>query len=396
MVSRIKPPGIRDGDARGIFLKRRNIVKKRLFFCVTAIILLASCDGCNRSLPTMTDISQINVNVVRDAWLGQGNDGSCSGVVIHSPGGDRENSAPYLKQLDVMKKLHSAGLAKWVRLDATSAYVNAYFRQLKAEGYFVFGIISLEEFQNAPTWEIAFEKIYGMYPEADVWEIAGEVMNGDPTVNRYPISQEEYMVHLRQLYAYIQTAYPELMQSYPGSTTGCSRIVSAPTFGSGNPGEELQKYYKLGITNLPGIIIAINDYGDIAADTYENIVNAHAAEMGRHEVWVTETGQPTDKQIAWNNSEIPQLRKFASKVFWYSMSDNDIHSYGLIDNIGETGPYTMRPLLEALLKSTPASGSSAPSFNPNPFGDPIGIDPVVRPPRGERDLESRNQKEREK
>jgi hypothetical protein len=243
-----------------------------------------------------------------------------------------------------VERLQRAGRMAWIRLntDLNGDSVQ-YHRLSKSMGLKIFSIIHLKDLE-AVGWHEAFDRLYALHPDSDIWEIAGEISNPDPFVNPRTTTPEEYMPKLVELNAYVRDRYPHV------------RLTSAPTLGSSGGPAELQRFIELGLLEIPGIIVPVNVYTSETLDQYAAIFNRYRARMYGHPVWVTETGtRDPDLQMAWVEDMYPKIYRTLNPemVCWYVLwgGDNGPHAkdngFGMLDGI-ETGPYVERPLFKAL------------------------------------------------
>lgn len=284
--------------------------------------------GCQRP-PASASPSPINPAVTgTTAWA------PC--VVVQSPGG-----TPFNVQMEAARTLQRAGKMTWIRLNThLDSSGLEYHLEARRMGLKIFSIIHLEDLESAG-WETAFDRLHATYP-SDIWEIAGEISNADPNVNRFTVTPEYYMSQFKSLYDYVRTRYP-------GVT-----LTSAPTYGSGNNGSsELEQFFKLGLLDTD-TIVAINVYSDTALSSYATVIDKYAARLAGKRIWVTETGSSNpDNQIAWVRDFYPRLVNTVhpEMICWYALWGGDgaggDNGFGLLDQV-ESGHAIERPLFRAL------------------------------------------------
>jgi hypothetical protein len=257
-------------------------------------------------------------------------------LVVQSPGG-----TPFNVQMDAARTLQRAGKMTWIRLnthlDGTGLQ---YHLEARRMGLKIFSIVHLEDLERAG-WNTAFDTIYATYP-SDIWEIAGEISNGDPNVNPYTITPEYYMSQFKSLYAYVRSRYP-------GVT-----LTSAPTYGTGNSGSaELEQFFKLGLLDMD-VVVALNVYSNAALSNYAAVIDKYASRLAGKRIWVTETGSGNpDTHIAWVQQFYPRLVNtlHPEMICWYAMWTGDAaegdNGFGLLDQV-DSGQAVERSLFKAL------------------------------------------------
>ncbi len=197
-------------------------------------------------------------------------------------------------------------------------------------GLRIFSIVSLKDLEAAG-WEAAFDSLYARYP-SDIWEIAGEITNPDPSVNPVTVTPEHYMTKFRSLYDYVRTRYPGVV------------LTSAPTYGTGTAGaSELETFFKLGLLDLD-VVVALNVYSHPALSSYATVIDKYAARLAGKRIWVTETGSANpETHIAWVQEFYPRLLNtlHPEMICWYAMwggsgagGDN---GFGLLDQVEDRG-----------------------------------------------------------
>ena len=175
----------------------------------------------------------------------------------------------------------------WIRLNVSLDGVGLeYHRQARRMGLSIISIIHMSDLESAG-WEAAFDRIYATYP-GDIWEIASEISNPDPTVNPVPITATNYMSQFKTLYFYVKARYPGAV------------LTNAPPYGSGDTGApELEEFFTLGLLDL-NVVIALNVYSNYALSRYTAVMDKYADRLAGKRVWVTETGSANpNNQIAW-------------------------------------------------------------------------------------------------
>lgn len=296
---------------------------------VVAALFLTACDRIFSS-PTGPSNSITNSGFSNlPAWS------PC--VIVHTPGG---NGDPTLEnQMAVVEKLQRAGRMTWIRLGGDTL---DYFLRSKQMGLKVFGIISLEELE-AKGWENAFDMKYRTHP-ADIWEIAGEISNGDPNVNPQGVTTPEiFMPKFKRLYEHVK-------RNYPGAV-----LTSPPTFGSGSMGAvELERFIELGMLDMD-IIIAVNVYSEHALSRYAAVFAKYGPQLARKRIWVTETGAyGAELQVDWVENFYPKLVNtfHPEMICWYALWVGDQpggdNPFGLVTNIENGQPLIERPLFKRL------------------------------------------------
>ncbi len=293
---------------------------------ISGLSILLYC-GCQRSPASPSTVSGAVPNT--SAWT------PC--VVVQSPGG-----TPFSVQMDAARTLQRAGKMVWIRLnthlDASGLEYHAQARQM---GLRIFSIIHLDDLESAG-WESAFDRLYATYP-SDIWQVAGEISNADPSVNQVTVTPEYYMAKFKDLYDYVKSRYP-------GVT-----LTSAPTYGSGNSGSaDLERFFSLGLLDLD-VVVAINVYSNSALSSYATVIDQYAARLAGKRIWVTETGSSNpDNQIAWVQQFYPRLVNTVhpEMICWYAMWGGDgpggDNGFGLLDAV-QSGHPIERPLFRALV-----------------------------------------------
>src|SRR5262245_10554684 len=297
-------------------------------------LILALCIGLNggcQLAPTSASPSPLNSAVTRqsiNAWA------PC--LVVQSPGGRAFNI-----QMEAVRTLQRAGKMTWIRLNThLDSRGLEYHLEARRMGLKIFSIVHLEDLERAG-WVTAFDRLYATYP-SDLWEIAGEISNGDPNVNRVTVTPEYYMSHFKNLYGYVKT-------TYPGVT-----LTSAPTFGTGNGGSaELEQFFKLGLLEMDAVV-AINVYSNAALSSYATVMGKYAARLAGKRIWVTETGSSNpDNHIAWIQEFYPRLINtlHPEMICWYALWGGDgaggDNGFGLLDRV-ESGDPIERSLFTTL------------------------------------------------
>jgi len=257
-------------------------------------------------------------------------------LVVQSPGG-----TPFNVQMDAARTLQRAGKMTWIRLNThLDGRGLQYHIEARRMGLKIFSIVHLEDLERAG-WNTAFDTLYATYP-SDIWEIAGEISNGDPNVNRVTITPEYYMSRFKSLYDYVRTRYP-------GVT-----LTSAPTYGTGNSGSaELEQFFKLGLLDMD-VVVAINVYSNAALSNYASVIDRYAARLAGKRIWVTETGSSNpDTHVAWVQQFYPRLINTVhpEMICWYALWGGDgvegDNGFGLLDRV-ESGDAVERSLFTTL------------------------------------------------
>lgn len=234
----------------------------------------------------------------------------------------------------------------WIRMGASSpdGIGLDYFQRARAMGLKIFGIIGLHDLETYG-WENAFDSIYRTYP-ADIWEIAGEISNGDPYVNPLGTTTPEvFMPKFRRLYEHVKRNYPGVV------------LTSPPTFGSGSVGAvELERFIELGMLDMD-IIIAVNVYTEHALSRYAAVFSKYGSRLARKRIWVTETGgYGAEVQVDWVENFYPRLVNtfHPEMICWYALWVGDQpggdNPFGLITNVENGQPLMERPLFKKLLE----------------------------------------------
>lgn len=316
-------------------------MNKRLVFALAASALLSFTLACDR-LFTVTGPSPITNSgfSTLPAWS------PC--VVVHVPG--REGDPAMENQMAAVAKLQQAGRMTWIRLGSSNPkdYGNGlfegrdYFIRAKSMGLKVFGIIHLHDLETYG-WENAFDSIYRQYP-ADIWEIAGEISNGDPSVNPLGTTTPEiFMPKFRRLYEHVR-------RNYQGVA-----LTSPATFGSGSDGAaELERFIELGMLDMD-IIIAVNVYTEHALSRYASSFAKYGSQLAHKRIWVTETGiSDPDRQIEWVEYFYPKLvqtfnpEMICYYALWVGDNPGDHNPFGMITNVENGQQLVERPLFKAL------------------------------------------------
>lgn len=257
-------------------------------------------------------------------------------VVVQSPGG-----TPFNVQMEAVGTLQRAGKMTWIRLNThLDGRGLQYHLEARKMGLKIFSIVHLEDLESAG-WTTAFDRLYATYP-SDIWEIAGEISNGDPNVNRVTITPEYYMSRFRSLYDYVRTRYP------------AATLTSAPTYGTGNSGStELEQFFKLGLLDMD-VVVALNVYSNAALSNYATVIDKYAARLAGKRIWVTETGSANpDNHVAWVQEFYPRLVNtlHPEMICWYALWGGDgaegDNGFGLLDRV-ESGQLVERSLFTAL------------------------------------------------
>jgi hypothetical protein len=286
------------------------------------------CAGCQKFLTTVSPTSYPPTNDT-NAWA------PC--VVVQSPGG-----APFNIQMEAAGKLQRAGKMTWIRLNT---HLNGsgleYHVAAHRMGLRVLSIIHLNDLESAG-WEAAFDRLYATYP-SDMWEIANEISNPDPSVNPITVTPAYYVSKFKGLYNYIKSRYPSVV------------LTSAPTYGTGGAGsEELEEFFRLGLLEMD-IVVAINVYSDHALSRYATVIDKYANRLAGKRLWVTETGSANpDNHLAWVQDFYPRLVNTVhpEMICWYAMWGGDGaeggNGFGLLDQV-ELSRGIERPLFRALV-----------------------------------------------
>ncbi len=259
-------------------------------------------------------------------------------VIVQTPGGNALDV-----QMDAAKKLHDAGRMQWIRFGHTDVNGSTmpYYDRARSLGLNIFSIVSLDQLE-ANGWEQTFDRLYATYP-SDIWEIAGEVTNGDIYVNPQGATTiEAFMPKFRRLYEYVKKNHPEAVLTTP------------PTFGSvGGPGD-LEKFIKLGILDMD-VILTVNIYTENALQEYGVVFDRYRSQLANKRIWVTETGASSpEEQINWVRNFYPRIINTVhpEMTCWYVMWGGDgtaqgDNGFGLLNNV-QNGPVVERDLFKAL------------------------------------------------
>jgi hypothetical protein len=298
----------------------------RLVLILGASALLYA--GCRRQPAAPAPVGGAPAALAVNAWA------PC--LVVQSPGG-----VPFSVQMSAARKLQQSGKLTWIRLnthlDGTGL---EYHLEARRMGLRIFSIVSLKDLEAAG-WEAAFDRLYARYP-SDLWEIAGEITNPDPSVNPVTVTPDYYMTKFRSLHDYVRSRYPGVV------------LTSAPTYGTGNAGaSELETFFKLGLLDMD-VVVTLNVYSHPALSSYATIIDKYAARLAGKRIWVTETGSANpDTHIAWVQEFYPRLLNtlHPEMICWYALwggagvgGDN---GFGLLDQV-ESGQAVERPLFRAL------------------------------------------------
>lgn len=298
----------------------------RLLAALPVLFLYAGCERLTTpTVPTEDVAAPGDMN----AWA------PC--VVVHNAGG-----LPFATQMNAVGKLQRAGRMAWIRLDTrVDGSGLDYHLAARRLGLKTFSIITLNDLERG-SWETTFDRLYATYP-SDVWEIAGEISNGDPNVNPFTVTPAYYMTKFAGLYNYVRSRYP-------GVT-----LASAPTYGTGTAGaSELEEFFKLGLLDMD-VIVSLNVYSNPALSSYATVLDRYAARLAGKRVWITETGSTNPgNHIAWVREFYPRLINVVhpEMICWYAMWGGDGASvdngFGLLDGV-ESGDTVERPLFRALV-----------------------------------------------
>lgn len=296
---------------------------------ITAFLALffVSCNNWFKNPNSPSDIAHANLG----SWY------PCVGV--QTPDGVAD------VQMEAVKKLHDAGRMKWIRFGYSDANggTMSYYARARSLGLNIFSIISLEQLE-ANGWERSFDLLYTTYP-SDVWEIAGEVTNGDISVNAQGATTvEAFMPKFKRLYEHVK-------RTHPGAV-----LASPPTFGSVGGPHELEKFIQLGLLDMD-IIITINIYTENALRQYGVVFDRYRAQLANKRIWVTETGSSSpEEHINWVSNFYPRIVNtiHPEMICWYIMWGGDEalaqghNGFGLLNNV-EHGPVIERDLFRALI-----------------------------------------------
>jgi hypothetical protein len=249
---------------------------------------------------------------------------------------------PFTVQMDAVRKLQQAGKMSWIRLNTfLDGRGLEYHLEARRMGLNIFSIVHMNDLESVG-WEAAFDRLYATYP-SDMWEIASEISNPDPSVNPFTVTPEYYMSKLKNLYAYVRSRYPTVV------------LTSAPPYGSGGTGApELEEFIKLGLLDMD-IVVAVNVYSNHALSRFATVFDRYADRLAGKRIWVTETGSSNpDNHIAWVQEFYPRLVNTVhpEMICWYAMWGGDgpetDNGFGLLDQV--LGPRAVeRPLFKALV-----------------------------------------------
>lgn len=263
----------------------------------------------------------------------------CSCVVVQSPGG-----APFEVQMEAVRQLQEAGQMTWIRLNSyLDGSPKQYFSRADSMGLNIFAIIHRHELESMSSWEEVFDTLVNMYPEADVWEIAGEISNLDPFVNPSGVTTpEEFMIKFKRLHRHIKLMHPFVV------------ITTPPTFGSVGGPQELERLFELGMLEMAdqNTIVAINIYTRDALSQYATVFDRWVNELLGKRVWITETG--TSDGINWVQNVYPRMKGAFNPemICWYVLWGGDNgrdQSYSLITDVEGGLPFTPLSLFKALV-----------------------------------------------
>src|SRR5262245_37901804 len=289
---------------------------------------LSLCAGCQRSPTATSPITAAPNTYATYAWA------PC--IVMQSPGG-----AAFRIQMDAAQRLQRAGKLSWVRLNTSlNGQGIEYHLEARRTGLAILSIVHLSDLESAG-WEAAFDRLYATYP-SDMWQIASEITNGDPSINPVPVTPDYYMAKFKTLYTYVKGRYPGAV------------LTNAPPVGSGTGGPpELEQFFQLGLLDLD-VVVALNVYSNYALSRYTPLMDKYGGKMAGKRLWITETGSANpDNQIAWGQAFYPRLvhRLHAGMICWYLMWGGDGGSgdngFGLLDQVTSAQPLE-RPLFKAL------------------------------------------------
>ncbi len=261
-------------------------------------------------------------------------------VIVQNPG--FRSSPEFIQQMDAVRRLHAAGAMNWIRLGGLNVHGDGkdYAVEAKSMGLNVFGIVTQQDLESVG-WERAFDQMVRMYPEVDMWEIAGEITN--TSVNAGPLTPEYYIPKFRSLVEYAKSNYPNL------------RLVSAPTEGNASGPTQFQRFMELGLANIDAVI-AVNIYTDNALQEYASVFDRHASELASRRIWVTESGSGflggENQQIGWVEREYQQINNTVrpEMICWYVMWAGNVggdSDFSLLKNLTASG-YTTTPLFKKL------------------------------------------------
>ena len=213
---------------------------------VCVLFLYAGCDRLtNPASPTGGAVADQGTS----AWA------PCA--VVHNPGG-----TPFTAQMDAVRKLQRTGKMLWLRLDThLDGSGVEYHIEARRTGLRTMSTIALRDLESAG-WESAFDRLYATYP-TDIWEIANEISNADPSVNPVTVTPAYYMSKFANLYTYVKSRYP-------GVT-----LASAATFGTGLSGAtELETFFKLGLLDMD-VVVTLNVYSHPALSSYATVLDKY-------------------------------------------------------------------------------------------------------------------------
>lgn len=297
----------------------------RLAFTISVLFLYAGCERLTDpsvTAPTAPGVADTN------AWA------PC--VVVHNPGG-----TPFTTQMNAVSRLQQTGKMQWIRMDVRlDGGSVAYHAEARRMGLKIFSIVALKDLE-AVGWETAFDRLYAQYP-SDIWGIAGEISNGDPSVNPFTVTPAYYVAKLSSLSNYVRSQYPGVV------------LASAPTFGTGTSGAtELAEFFRLGLLDL-NVVVSLNVYSNPALSAYATVLDRYAPRLAGKRIWVTETGSSNpENHLDWVREFYPRLNNVVhpEMICWYAMWGGDGTSgdngFGLLDRV-ESGDLVERPLFRAL------------------------------------------------
>jgi hypothetical protein len=257
-------------------------------------------------------------------------------VVVQSPAGPA-----FTVQMQAAQELQRAGKMSWIRLNAhLDGSGLEYYLEARRLGLKIFSIIHMSDLE-AVGWQTAFDRLHAIYP-SDIWQVANEISNPDPSVNPVTVTPESYMSKFKVLYNYVKTTYPGVV------------LTNAPPFGSGSTGPpELEQFFKLGLLDMD-VIVAINIYSNHALSGFATVIDQYADRLAGKRIWVTETGSSNpDTHIPWVQEFYPRIVNTVhpEMICWYVMWGGDSpqgdNGFGLLDQV-QTGVGLERPLFKAL------------------------------------------------
>ena len=241
--------------------------------------------------------------------------------------------------MDAARKLQRAGKMLWLRLDVhLDGSGVEYHLEARRTGLRTMSIVALKDLESAG-WESAFDRLYALYP-TDIWEIANEISNADPSVNPVTVTPAYYMSKFSSLYTYVKSRYP-------GVT-----LASAPTVGTGLGGAtELETFFKLGLLDMD-VVVTLNVYSNPSLSSYATVLDKYAARLAGKRIWVTETGSSNPaSQITWVQEFYPRLVNVVhpEMICWYALwgGDGGDNGFGLLDQVA-SGNVVERPLFRVL------------------------------------------------